>query len=486
MSLKNKAISGVKWTTLSSIFSVTFGFFQTVILVRLLDAEDFGLMALVYVVINIATPLVEMGIGNAIIQNKEVTHRQLSTLYWLNIGLGILAFLAIIAISPWMAGFYKEPLLQYLVILVGASFLIAPLGNQYGVLFRKDLNFKMNVKINIVGVVFGFLVAVTVAWQGWGVYALVANYLSKVICIAFLQVLFGRKLHKPAFIFNFGDVKHLIRFGAYQLGDQIANRLSLNVGRMILGKFLGVELLGHFSIAWNAIIMPVSKINPILNRVAFPVFSKIQEDPDKINSYYSKAISVLMLINFPLLFGLALVSHEFVDLLYGSRWERAADVISILAFYSLIRTFGNPGGPVILAKGRADVSFYWNIIKSCIFVFIIFVFLYIDSSLKSAALSMVFGQGLLAVVWHFLVARIGKIHYRPILFHLAKMIIITAVMSAGVYAMNFLIQESMITLLISKIIVGVLIYCFLIYTFDKRSFSLLKNNFLNKKKVKAN
>ncbi len=178
LSLKTQTISGVKWTTLSTVVVNILQLTQIAILSRFLDPTAFGLMALVTVVIGFSQAFLDMGISNAIIHKQQVSQDQLSTLYWINVLAGLFLFIIICGVAPFVASFYKETELTKLIILVAMSFLVQPFGQQFMVLWQKEMRFREIAKIEIITKSFTFVVSVWLAYRGFGVYALVFGTLA--------------------------------------------------------------------------------------------------------------------------------------------------------------------------------------------------------------------------------------------------------------------------------------------------------------------
>lgn len=360
MSLKAKTISGVKWTTLSTIITTILQLIQLAILARFLDPSAFGLMALVMVVVGFSQAFLDMGISNAIIHKQEITKDQLSTLYWVNVLAGFALFIIISAISPLVASFYHEPELTMLIILVGVTFLIQPFGQQFMVLWQKEMRFSEIAKINITSKLISLMVSVYFAYEGYGVYALVYGTLSGVVVQTILFLYKGLQEHKPSFVFKLNEIKEFLSFGAYQMGERTVNYFNYEIDTMLIGKLLGVEALGIYTIAKQIVMRPSSIINPIITKVTFPAMSKIQDDVPRLKEVYLKTINYLSSINFPVYAFVFIFAHEIVLVLFGSKWLEAVIIIQILSVWAAWRSTGNPIGSLLLARGRANLGFWWN------------------------------------------------------------------------------------------------------------------------------
>ena len=203
MNLKGEAISGVKWTSVSSVTVAVLQIIQLSILARFLDPSDFGLMALVMVVIGFSQAFLDMGVSAAIIHKQEITKDQLSTLYWTNLLAGFILLCIISIIAPYVADFYEDVELSKLIRLVGLTFLIQPFGQQFMVLWQKEMRFSEIAKIDVVNKSIALIVSVYFAYYGYGVYALVYGTLAGMVSQTIQFMYKGLQEYKPDFVCPF-------------------------------------------------------------------------------------------------------------------------------------------------------------------------------------------------------------------------------------------------------------------------------------------
>lgn len=369
MGLKQQAIHSVKWTTLSTVIGSLMQLAQIVVLTHFLDKKDFGLMAMALFVIGISRIFIDMGISNALIYKQHINKYQLSTLFWLNIFIGGILFLIIIAISPFVAHFYETPALKGVIDWVAVSFLIIPWGQQFEALLRKNLRFKILAIQDISGKTVGLIVAIVLALLGYGVYALVFASLATSAVFVLVQSFVGFRDYCPKFIFSYRSLKKkgFFSFGLYQMGERLVNYFNSNFDTLLIGKLLGMEALGLYNIAKILAMKPYQILNPIITKVAFPVFSKLQEDTTKLKRAYLKCIQLLTSSNAPIYIFMILFAHPLIHIIFGPEWQAAAPILQLLSIGSLCNSIGNPVGSLQLAKGRADMGFYWNL---ALFIFI--------------------------------------------------------------------------------------------------------------------
>ena len=361
MDLRSQAISGVKWSGISTGVTITLQFGTLAVLARLLSPADFGLMGMIMVVIGFAQLFADMGISNAIIYRQDATREELSSLYWLNILAGIAVFFLVWAVTPLTITFYHEPRLKNLMYLTSLVFLITPIGQQFQILLQKELKFDQLAKIEIMGSFTNALVAITLALLGMGVFSLVWGQLAGASLRVLLYFRWGWNHWRPGFHFSKKNLGGYVSFGLYQMGEKAVNYFNSNLDYLLIGALLGAKPLGYYTLAYNLVLRPSLMINPIITRVAFPLFSKVQNDILRLKKGYLKGLELLSSVNFPLMAGLAVVAPAAVPAIFGIQWLPSVILVQILTIVGLLRSLGNPVGSLLLARGRADLAFKWNL-----------------------------------------------------------------------------------------------------------------------------
>jgi lipopolysaccharide exporter len=334
---------------------------QITILARLLTPGDFGLMAIVMMVVGYAQTFTDMGISNAVIHHQDTSSEQLSSLYWLNIFAGIAVFFLTVASTPLAANLFHEPRLYRLIPLAAVIFLIVPFGQEFQLLLQKKLQFRSLAIIEISSSAAGAIAAIFAGIKGLGVVSLIVGQLSSALLATIIYLVIGLRNWRPDLRFRYREVEKYVAFGLFQLGNQTLNFVNARADQIMIAAFVGPVALGYYSMAWNLTILPVSKINPILTRVAFPLFAKFQHDQKMLKRGYMKLIWLLTTINAPISIGSAITAPLLVSFLYGPAWTPSVVIVQILAPVGIIRSIINPVGSLFLALGRADLGFYWSL-----------------------------------------------------------------------------------------------------------------------------
>lgn len=360
--LKEQAYSGVRWTSLNAVCTTALQFLQLAVLARLLDPTAYGLMAMVMVVIGLANVFADTGLSAAIIQRKDVRKEELSTLYWINILAGLVIYALIYLGTPLIARGFNAQELHSLLPVASLSFVIGAFGLQFQTLLRRELRFDVLTKIQVAAAFFGMIVAVGCALKGYGVWSLVWGNLGNTGLRTILLIVWGSRADWwPTFQFGWSASKGYLSFGLYRTGAMVANYFNSTLDQLVIGSLMGPEALGYYYIAVRLMIQPIQRINPILTNVAFPVFSKVQDDTSRLRKGFLQMSRLLATCNAPVLIGLAAVAPLAIPFLVGPQWLPAVPLVQVLAFYVLFRSLGNASGSLIMAKGKANWTLYWNI-----------------------------------------------------------------------------------------------------------------------------
>jgi len=357
-----QAARGSKWIGGGAIYNLLMQLLQLAVLSRFLEPADFGLVAMIMVVVGFAQVFSDMGISNAIIHRQNTTRKQLSSLYWLNIMAGCVVFALVIAIVPLVVKFYDEPRLGSLIFWMAFIFIIIPLALQFQILLQKELRFKKLAKIEILANTFGTAVAVLSAINGQGVFSIIFGQLSMVIVRTVLLFGVGWKSWRPSLRFRRKDLTGYIGFGLFQMGERSVSYFGKQLDKLLIGAFLGAQALGFYSIAYQLMLRPFQVFNPVLTRVTFPVFSKIEADNDRLSRNYLEVIRVISLVLMPVYLGMIVLATPLLTVFLGKGWDTTISTFKVLAILGMFYSLGNPSGSLFLAKGRADIGFYMNLL----------------------------------------------------------------------------------------------------------------------------
>lgn len=361
MDLRSKAVSGVKWTSLSTVVITVLQLGQLLILSRLLSVDEFGLMAIVTIIISLIRAFADLGVTAALIHFQDSTREQISTLYWLNIITGVVIYLLILLLNPVIAVFYPEPELLPILNIVAISMIISPLGSIFQTLFQKEMLFDILAKQEIAATTVATITTIILAYLGFGVWSLVVGQLLNMAVKTLSLIFYASGKIKISFYFKFSDVKGYLNFGVFQMGERGINFLSERIDQLIIGSMMGATSLGLYNFAYNLVSQPVTVLGPVLMKVGFPYFAKLQDNRAELRNAYLRILQVLMLVISPLLIGLGAAATELIPVVFDPKWSESVPNIRILILVFILRTAATPAGSLMLAVGRADLGFKWNL-----------------------------------------------------------------------------------------------------------------------------
>lgn len=457
------------------LFVTSSQFLKLLIFANFLSPFEFGMFAIISVVIGFTQAFIDAGMSNAIIHHRKITALQLSSLYWLNILAGIVFFLILAIFAPHIANFYDEEELTTPLVILSSIFIFASFGNQYRTLLQKEMMFNLIAKIEIFSAIISLLVAFIFAFQGYGVYAIVLSSIAQVVVNSILFLIIGLKYFSPPLLtYQHSELKKFYSFGLYQIGEKSINYFSTNFDKLLIGKFLGIEAAGFYNMAWQIIIFPVSKINPIINRVVLPMYAEFQDNVKRLNLYYLQSIRYLSLVTIPILVYIGIYSEELVLLFLGGEWSITAKIIIILALVGIIRALGNPGGAILVALGFVRVTFWWNVFWSALVCISIYLSLIFYDDLLAVPLVLLFVQSSFGMLWHYLISHYAKINYKPVTVHFLKVFAVT--MSIAMLSRMFneiLSLTNFVQEIIVSIISCIVMYLLYLVVFEKDIFKLV-------------
>src|ERR1700733_4043418 len=331
--LKGRSVRGGMLTLSSQGAQFIMQSIATVVLARLLTPADFGLVAMVTAVTGLGQAFADFGLSEATIQHPEISHNQVSTLFWINVAIGLTLTSITAALAPVLAWFYHEPRLKDITFLVSLTFLLGGLRVQHDALLRRQMRFKSLAIRDVASYVLAVPVAITMAWQGAGYWAIVALPLTLNLTQMALTWLMARWI--PGLPRRDAKVGSLIAFG----GNIAASYLIFNVNRsadsILIGWHWGAGPLGLYSRAYNLLMLPVRQLGAPARSVAVPTFSRVQDNPERLARYYLRTANLIMWITAPLFGFLFVAAVPVIVLALGNRWRAAAPVFQILAIFAL-------------------------------------------------------------------------------------------------------------------------------------------------------
>ena len=359
--LKSRATSAAVCVALGAAGKVLIQLAQVAILTRLLSPNDFGIMAIVMVVVSVGSLFSDGGLSSAFLQRRDVPDDARSSLYWLNVALALAVGIAIALLAPVLAWIFGEQGLTGVILASTPVFALGALGRQFEVASEKSLRFGNLVLIEFCAALLGAVAAIGGALIGWEAYSLVAAALVTAASRSLLAFAVLSNGWRPSLRLRWIDVQPYAGFGSATLASNLVNQLNASVDLILGGRLLGLDALGLYSVPRSLVLNVQNAVNPVVTRVGFPVIAEVQHDRDAVLRAYKSIVWAVALVGAPIYAGITVLSKDICHVLLGPTWTDASTTLTILACWGYFRSLGNPVGALLLGVGRADVALRWNI-----------------------------------------------------------------------------------------------------------------------------
>ena len=392
--LQQQFKEGVKWSTIGTIGSGLLQLLQTIVFARIAGPEQAGLYALVVTVTAFLLPLAEAGLGQAVIQAKELDGRQVAVLGWLNFGIGLVIFLGYCAGASWFERWYHLPESANLLIFMAFPLLFTPFATQYGGLLIRHIRFDLSAQLEGLATVLSFVVMLLLALRGHGAWAMAWGYMVKIIFSCIGSWWYGRQYLKVEWLrpAPLHTAVGLVRVGILDLSARWADIAVNYVDKLMIGKWLGPVALGYYNQAFVLYLIPITRLGSVVTKVVFPVTARMQTDMPGVQAFFERSSKQLILLLFPIYFGMALFSREIITVLYGETWAPAAPVLTILSLAGLVRTCATLIPQVMRGLGRPQEQMYMSLVWMAALNGSLILFLYCNAGIETAAWSRLFAK----------------------------------------------------------------------------------------------
>lgn len=362
--LKKQTKRGIYWTFLNQFSNYGMQFVIGIVMARLLSPQDYGITALPAVFIALATVFVDSGFGNALIRKPQLTEEDLSTAFYYSLIVGVVCYVILFALSPWIAAFYNTPILKDLLRVTAITFLWSPLGTPQRIILNRNLNFKTPTKINIVTRLGAGVLGIVFAYCGYGVWALVISSLFSSISSVILNWWVIKWLPKKGW--SKDSFKYLWGYGNKLLASSLLDTAYKNATPVFIGKFYTPTDLGVYNRALGYANLPSQNVTQTIRSVTFPVLSKMQDNDEKLAQNYRRMLKTLCFIVFPMMMILAGLARPLVLVMLTAKWEACIIYLQILCFSQMWYPVDAINLNLLQVKGRSDLFLRLEIIKKII------------------------------------------------------------------------------------------------------------------------
>lgn len=456
-SVKQKTLSGVKWTAIERFSVQGIQFLLGLIMARLLSPSDYGTVGLLVIFFAISQTFIDSGFGNALIRKIDRTETDFSTVFYFNIVVSVVCYLLLFAIAPWVGAFFDMPILCPILRVQSINLILNSLMGVQVARLTIDINFKALAKRSLWSSIVSGIIGVILAYNGLGVWALVyQSLLSTAINLVFIWI-YCR--WKPRREFSWQSFHELFSYGSKLLLSGLLNTIYVNLTPIIIGKYFSPRDLGFYSRGTHLARYPGDNINGVLQRVTFPVFAKLQNDDEHLIRVYRKYICITSMCIF---FGcvlMAAIGKPLVLFLLSSKWSEAIIYLQIFSFSIMFDHINSINLNLLQIKGRSDLFLRIEIIKKIISTIVLF------ASIPFGVIGICVSKVIYTQIAIFI-----NTYYTGKLFHLGyidqfrdfgKFLILSIIVCIPAYLFTFLDISHIITVIFGVSVSSLLYWLFL-------------------------
>lgn len=338
------------------------GILATAVLARLLTPNDYGLIGMVAVVTNFVSMFKDLGLSLATVQKPEINYAQVSTLFWVNIGLSIGLCLLLVLISPAVGWFYGEPLVTKITAVTALGLILGGLSVQHEALLKRQMRFFALSAIAFVSMTVGYIVGILMAWKGYGYWSLVFSQMALLgtntagVWIACRWV--------PARPARGSDVRSMLSFGGNVTGYATVNYFAKNADNLLIGRFAGPQQLGFYTKSAQILALPTDQLSEPINSVAIPALSRLAEDPERYRAAYRRMVEKVLMFTMPAIALMISTSDWLVRIMLGPQWDGTSRILMLMGLAFLFQPLVNTGGWVLATQGRTREMLHWSLISA--------------------------------------------------------------------------------------------------------------------------
>lgn len=476
-SLRNKAVSGVSWSTFEKAFNEIVQFAIGVVLARLLSPTDYGTVGLLAIFFAVASTFQDSGFASALIQKKDRNQADFSTVFFFNVGMSLVIYGLLFISAPYIASFYNLPILTEITRVSALGFIIGGLtGVQYAKL-SAEMKFKTISLLSMLGLVITGTTGILLALMGWGVWALVFQGLvGSFIKGTVVWIVSG---WKPSFVFSSKSFKRLFSFGGFLMLSGLINTIYNNLYTLVIGKVYDPQTVGYYNRANGYAQIPTNLVLGLAVNVNYPILSSVQDDDERLKRAYRKLLRVPLYLHYPVLMGLAVLAPPLIEVMIGVKWLPCVPILQILCIAGLFIPLTHINLNLLYVKGRSDLVLRLELIKKPL------AFLILFASIPFGILWLVAGR----VLYSFIGFCINCYYTKKILDYgiveqikvLIPVFINTAIMGALVFVSIMFVENVYFKLCIG-IPVGVITYWVMSVVTKDESYDDVKEIIINKLK----
>lgn len=369
--IKKKSMKGMAWTGVSRLSKQVIQFSIGILLARQLMPEDYGIIGMLAIFIAIAETFLDSGFASALIQKKDRTEVDYSTVFFFNVVISLVLYAIIFVFAPWIADFYSIPVLTDVTRVVSLALIINGLTIIQTAKLSIELNFHLQAIADIFSVLIGGLLALYLAYHGWGVWSLVFQGVSSAAIRALVLWVFSR--WRPLWAFSYKSFRRMFSFGSKLLCSGMINTIYDNLYTLVIGKAFMASQVGFFNRGDHFAQLPTKTIQEMVVKVNYPILSSMQDDEAKLTATYKKLLAAPMFLLYPILTLLIVLAAPLVEVLIGAKWLPCVPILQIICIGCMFDPLTHINLNLLYVKGRTDLVLKLEFIKKPIGFLLLFV-----------------------------------------------------------------------------------------------------------------
>jgi PST family polysaccharide transporter len=364
LTLREQTISGLGWTTFASLARQAIGLSVLLVLARLLDPTDFGLIAMVTVLTAFVGLVPQLGLGPALVQAPELDDVQCSSAWWLCLLVGVLLAGAVAIAAPSVGIFYGDSRLVALTHWLAPGLLLEAVAVVPAARLQRAMAFRQIARVELTAAAGGGIAGLFAAFAGFGATSLAFQLLasSAIHCVGSHAAAHWRPRGRP----RADALRPLLRFGGSLLGFQLFNYWTRNADNFLIGRFVGAGALGYYGMAYRLMMMPLQQVTQVFQRVMFPALSRVQDDPARVKAAYLRATRLVGLVTIPAVCGLFVVAPSLVAVVLGPEWQPVVPLLQVLCLVAVKQPLGATMGWIYQSQGRTDLMLRWGLVVGAV------------------------------------------------------------------------------------------------------------------------
>ncbi len=360
--LRKKTVTGSFWTLFERFGYLGIQFVSNLVLARLLMPSDFGTIGILIVFTTLSNVLIDSGLSSALVQKKSISEEDKSTVFFTNLAIALTVYVIIFFSAPLVAQYFHNPEIAKLLRVIELMVVIDAFAAIQNTTLSREMDFKTLAKYKIISIIIAVAVSIALAFAGWGVWALVVQYLLFSLCRALL--LWLRTKWRPAIAFSKQSFKALFGFGSKLLLSRFIAELYNQFQSILIGRYFTAKDLGYYTQARQLMQIPVDSLSRVVNNVSFPAYSRLQDERKQLKLMVRQNLLVLVFVNTPLMFYLSTVAKPLLVFLYSDKWLESVPYFQFLCLgFGLLLIIHECSLTALKAVGRTDYVLRLEIIK---------------------------------------------------------------------------------------------------------------------------